>query len=303
MVNLEWYRTFKAIYQHGTLTKAASELMLSQPNVSIQLASLESYIGQKLFIRLPRQMVPTQYGKMLYTQVVESIDHLERIEVDFKKSNINKQPSIKLGVPSEMFLSYLSRCIHLLEYNLIVEYGLASNLLKHLRDNQLDIAIITRKDSLPDTLVYENLYTERLMVVCNVNHDTDQLDRHIQSNDLKNAERWLVAQQWYAYDTNLPLIRRFWKSNFAKRPVIVAKATIPDHLAILEAITCQGGLAVMSDIIAGQYLKAGKVRIAWSGATPSTNQLYLVYNKSKIDPQVVHQVREFIKQAIDPYLI
>ena len=36
MVNLEWYRTFKAIYQNGTLTKAAQELLLSQPNVSVQ---------------------------------------------------------------------------------------------------------------------------------------------------------------------------------------------------------------------------------------------------------------------------
>jgi DNA-binding transcriptional LysR family regulator len=31
MVNLEWYRTFKAIYKTGTLTEAADTLFISQP--------------------------------------------------------------------------------------------------------------------------------------------------------------------------------------------------------------------------------------------------------------------------------
>ncbi|CEJ70237.1 Bacterial regulatory helix-turn-helix protein, lysR family [Chryseobacterium oranimense G311] len=34
MVNLEWYRTFKAIYKTGTLTGAADSLFISQPGVS-----------------------------------------------------------------------------------------------------------------------------------------------------------------------------------------------------------------------------------------------------------------------------
>ena len=31
MVNLEWFRTFKAIYETGTLTGAAESLYISQP--------------------------------------------------------------------------------------------------------------------------------------------------------------------------------------------------------------------------------------------------------------------------------
>ena len=59
MVNLEWYRTFKAIYQQDNLTKAVRYLMISQPNVSVHLAALENYIGGLLFERLPRKMVAT----------------------------------------------------------------------------------------------------------------------------------------------------------------------------------------------------------------------------------------------------
>jgi DNA-binding transcriptional LysR family regulator len=54
MLNFEWYRTFKAIYQAGTLTGAAQELLISQPNVSQHLSALEAYVGKQLFERPPR---------------------------------------------------------------------------------------------------------------------------------------------------------------------------------------------------------------------------------------------------------
>ena len=54
MVNLEWYRTFKAVYQTGSLTAASKALFISQPNVSQHLSALEAHVGKQLFERKPR---------------------------------------------------------------------------------------------------------------------------------------------------------------------------------------------------------------------------------------------------------
>ncbi|WP_353121287.1 LysR family transcriptional regulator [Dysgonomonas capnocytophagoides] len=302
MVNLEWYRTFKAIYQHGTLTKASAELMISQPNASVQLSSLESYIGHALFIRLPRKMVPTEYGKLLYTQIVESIDNLERVEVEFKKSSIRKEPTIRLGVPSEVFYSYLSKNMHLVKSHLIVEYGLATDLIAKLRSRELDIAFITKQDKTQDNLTYEYLYSESFMIVCNPAFDTTEIDQYIAENDLAKAERWLRKQVWYAYDTNLPLVRRFWRSNFLKRPILKLSAAIPDNISILRAVATSGGFAVSSDLIGGEALKNKQVKIVWKGIVPTTNSLYLGYNQEKLEPHLVSEVRGFIKQSMEEYL-
>ena len=302
MVNLEWYRTFKAIYQHGTLTKASAELMISQPNASVQLSSLESYIGHALFIRLPRKMVPTEYGKLLYTQIVESIDNLERVEVEFKKSSIRKEPTIRLGVPSEVFYSYLSKNMHLVKSHLIVEYGLATELIAKLRSGELDIAFITKQDKTQDNLTYEYLYSESFMIVCNPVFDTTEIDQYIAENDLAKAERWLRKQVWYAYDTNLPLVRRFWRSNFLKRPILKLSAAIPDNISILRAVATSGGFAVSSDLIGGEALKNKQVKIVWKGIVPTTNSLYLGYNQEKLEPHLVSEVRGFIKQSMEEYL-
>ena len=201
MVNLEWYRTFKAIYQYGTLTRAAQELMISQPNMSIQLASLESYIGQQLFVRLPRKMMPTEYGKQLYTQIVESIDNLERVETEFKRTALNKAPSIRFGTPSELFNAYLAEHIgKQSDLILTVEYGLADNLTDKLINNELDIAVITRQSKGEESITYEPLFTESFMIVCNSKMDTNNFEELVESGNLTEIEKWLKEQKWYAYN-------------------------------------------------------------------------------------------------------
>lgn len=295
MVNLEWYRTFKAIYQYGTLTRASQELMVSQPNLSIQLASLESYIGQPLFVRLPRKMMPTEYGKQLYTQIVESIDNLERVETEFKRTVLNKNPSIRFGTPSELFNSYLAEHIgNQDDLHLTVEYGLADDLTNKLASNDLDIAIITRQSKTEDNLTYELLFTESFFIVCNTNTDVSDFNAYINSDKLSDAEKWLKSKKWYAYDNNLPLIRRFWRENFKKRPLLRLHAVMPDNDAILKAVANSEGLAVSSNIIAGKALRQGMVKVLWQGNVTATNTIYLAYNKSKIQPLYVEKVKEFI---------
>jgi len=300
MVNLEWYRTFKAIYQYGTLTRAAQELMISQPNMSIQLASLESYIGQQLFVRLPRKMMPTEYGKQLYTQIVESIDNLERVETEFKRTVLNKAPSIRLGTPAEIFNDYLAEHVgNQKDLHLTVEYGLADTLTEKVIGHDLDIAIITRQNKSADNLTYEALFTESFMIVCNPAMDTTDFDACIEKNSIEDIEKWLKAQKWIAYSTDLALVRRFWRENFKKRPILKLHATIPDNDGILRAVSNSDVLAVSSDLIAGKALEKGLVKILWKGNIPATNTLYLAYNKDKIQPQYVEKVRTFIKTHIN----
>jgi DNA-binding transcriptional LysR family regulator len=300
MVNLEWYRTFKAIYQNGTLTKAAQELLISQPNVSIQLSSLETYMGHILFTRLPRKMVPTELGKQLYTQIVESIDNLERVEAQFKKSTINKTPSIRLGTPPEIFYSYLAPNIESLPLQLEVKFDLAGVLTESLINDELDIAIITQKSNNPDdSITYESFLSEKFMIVCNPEFDTSEFDNYVNSGDLEHIEKWLKKQKWLAYSNNLALIRRFWRENFKKRPLLKLQAVIPDNNSILATVSNSNILAVSSSLIAGKAIENKSVKILWEGINPATNMLYLAYNKSKVQPDYIKQVKNFLNLSLN----
>ena len=103
MVNLEWYRTFKAVYKTGTLTGAAQELFISQPGVSLHLSSLENYTGYKLFDRKGRRMEPTERGKVLYNFITEALTKLEDAEKNFQRSTEKHTPTISVGMCFETF--------------------------------------------------------------------------------------------------------------------------------------------------------------------------------------------------------
>lgn len=302
MINLEWYRTFKAIYQQGTLTKAASELMISQPNVSIQLAALESYMGHPLFIRQPRKMIPTELGKQLYTQIVESIDNLERVETEFKKNAINKVGKYKIGTPAELFNSYLSPRIGFIDYHLDIVYGLAHDLISQLKNNSIDIAIITQKDNSNDDLTYDFLFDENMIIVANKNFNDSHMQNYISENNMEALEKYLKDQLWFSYNNNLIMIKRFWKETFNKRPIIKLKSVIPDYNAILNAVSESNVLAITSDLIATKYIKEDKVKVIWKGQKTASNSIYLVYNKAKINPKDLSYIKGFIKSSIGDYI-
>jgi DNA-binding transcriptional LysR family regulator len=121
MVNLEWFRTFKAIYETGTLTGAAEALYISQPGVSLHLSSLEAHVGYKLFDRSSRKMVSTERGKLLYNFILEPLGKLEQAEQHFHKSNEKERPTISIGMCFETFQFTLESYLSSLKFNVIIK--------------------------------------------------------------------------------------------------------------------------------------------------------------------------------------
>ncbi len=75
-INLNWLRTFEATARYLSFTAASKELGLTQTAVSIQIKSLETKLGQKLFIRGPKSLDLTDIGKAYLPAVRESLRNL-----------------------------------------------------------------------------------------------------------------------------------------------------------------------------------------------------------------------------------
>lgn len=57
---------FWTVVREGSVVKAAEVLRLSQPTVSSQVRALEDSLGQRLFTRVGRRLVPTDAGRVVY---------------------------------------------------------------------------------------------------------------------------------------------------------------------------------------------------------------------------------------------
>jgi LysR family transcriptional regulator, transcriptional activator of the cysJI operon len=63
--NLYPLHVFRLVAQHGSVTRAAHELFISQPAVSAHLRTIETKYGESLFERTPRGMTLTAAGEIV----------------------------------------------------------------------------------------------------------------------------------------------------------------------------------------------------------------------------------------------
>ncbi|MGB5260401.1 MAG: LysR substrate-binding domain-containing protein [Gammaproteobacteria bacterium] len=96
--SLRQLQVFEAIVRLGSFTRAAEELFLTQPTVSMQTKKLADAMGLELFEHIGRKIKPTEAGRELYTacrQVFESLANLEMKIADLKGL---KRGHLRIGV-------------------------------------------------------------------------------------------------------------------------------------------------------------------------------------------------------------
>lgn len=290
MVNLEWYRTFKAVYQTGSLTAASKALFISQPNVSQHLSALEAHVGKQLFERKPR-LVPTDHGKLFYTQLVEPLEKLEQLESNFSAMCHERQfPILRLGTVKEIFHSIFLHRLKTIQADIITSFGLTKDLLVKLGNGELDVVIATQKTDRKD-IVFEPVLTESFVIAGSPSLDIQKFQTLIKKKELEKAEEWLLQQSWFAYSSDLAIIRRFWHTNFKKRPAIHPRFVIPDMNTILQALSSTDGLTVAADYLVKNLQKEGKIRVVWKGQETTTNVIYLAYDKTKTTARQVEVIK------------
>jgi DNA-binding transcriptional LysR family regulator len=67
--DMELLAVFEEIYNTGSITRAAENLGMAQPTVSIALSKLRSHFGDPLFSRTPRGMEPTPHATEILADV------------------------------------------------------------------------------------------------------------------------------------------------------------------------------------------------------------------------------------------
>ena len=78
-MDIRLLETFSAVVRHHSATRAAAELGVTQPAVSVQIARLEKKIGFELFARANGRMRPTPEGLVFHAEVSKALDSIERL--------------------------------------------------------------------------------------------------------------------------------------------------------------------------------------------------------------------------------
>lgn len=97
-LTLRQLQVFEAIVRLGSFTRAAEELFLTQPTVSMQIKKLSEVMGLPLFEHVGRSVQPTEAGNELYTSSRRVFDTLANLEMKLADLKGMKRGRLRLGV-------------------------------------------------------------------------------------------------------------------------------------------------------------------------------------------------------------
>ncbi len=95
---LHQLKVFEAVARHNSFTRAAEELFLTQPTVSMQVKQLSNAVGLPLFEQVGKRLYLTAAGKELYTTCREIFERLSQFESAIADIKGLKQGALKLAV-------------------------------------------------------------------------------------------------------------------------------------------------------------------------------------------------------------
>jgi DNA-binding transcriptional LysR family regulator len=172
LLDVDQLRTFIAIAETGSFTKAADVVNKTQSAVSMQMKRLEERLDRPVFARDGRASKLTEDGQRL-------LDYARRIvklnvETMAAFSDAELSGRVALGVPDDYADRYLpeimarfSRAYPGVELTVICEP--TADLLERIDASEIDLAIVTNCDGRRQT---ETFRRERLLWVSSIRHAT-----------------------------------------------------------------------------------------------------------------------------------
>ena len=96
-MELRTLRYFLAVCEHGTMSRAAEALHVTQPALSRQIAALERELGTTLLERHSRSVTPTEKGLYLQRRAREIVGLTDRTEADFARAEGIVAGDVRIG--------------------------------------------------------------------------------------------------------------------------------------------------------------------------------------------------------------
>jgi len=294
-VSLDLLRTFHAVHRTGTLTVAARQLGLAQPTVTTQLQTLETVIGQRLFVRHARGVVPTSAGDDLARRLDGPLDALAGVASDLAQSTALRGRTLHLGGPAELITDrVLPALVDTLAAGVAVRtrLGLAEELLSSLVAGDLDLVVSTVRPRSPG-LRSEALCDEEFLLLA-APAMYAQVDRELLAEHPAKA---LQALPLLAYAEDLPIVRRWWRHVLGVPPTGRAALVVPDLRGLRAAAVVGAGITVLPRYLCASDLAAGRLVQVLETDDPPINTLYLARAANRNDPHVTHAWNALVLDA------
>ncbi|UOQ87642.1 LysR family transcriptional regulator [Agromyces endophyticus] len=272
--DLEHLRTFLTVLRAGSVSEGARLVGISQATASAHVQALEQQLGATLFERSPSGVVATPRALALGRRIAAHLDALDDV---LAPTIAGEAVTIELGGAAEylgeVVAPGIARLADASSIRVRMRFGLAEPLLDELRAGGLDLVVSSVRPAQRGLSAAPLVDEEFVLVGAPTLVAAGRLD-----------EAALDAVPVIGYGDELPIVRRYWRSVFGRRPDhLVVAAVMPDLRAIRAALVAGAGMSVLPSYLVRRELDAGELVVLHEPEFAPLNTLYVVTRAGELE--------------------
>lgn len=266
---------FIKVAECGKMRQAAEELFISQPSVSQAIKEIEDHYGVKLFERLSKKLFITEQGERLLkhaTHIVKSFDQMEE-EIFSMGQSLTLRIGGTVTVGSclmPVVIKQFEQANPEIDTKIIIHN--ITEIHEQISNSTLDIGIVEGEVS-GDDLTSIPICTDQLVLIASKNHPLVQKDKitlaDLQGQDIIVREEGSSARIIFDHllkEHHIAMNEKWYSTNTE---------------SIKNAVLAGQGVAVLSNLLLGNEIHSGSVRIIPIEDVLIQRNIYLVYHKNK----------------------
>ena len=275
-VTLRQMQIFETVVRLGSYTRAAEELHLTQPTVSMQIKKLSETMGHTLLEQLGRHIQPTLAGQEVYKAARDILERMLLLgEATVELDNVVRGPlRIAVITTAKYFMPHLLgefiARYPLVEPRLTVTNR--SKVIERLKSNEDDLLIMGQ---VPENLDVEAhpFIDNKLVVVANTSHPLCR-KKNISLKEL-SEQRFVVREA--GSGTRMAVDRLLEEQSLKINPFM----ELGSSEAIKQAVMAGLGLSVLSRHNLRLELEAKQIAVLDVEGFPLVRSWYAVHFKNK----------------------
>jgi DNA-binding transcriptional LysR family regulator len=292
---LRQLQIFEVVARNLSYTRAAEELYLTQPTVSIQLKQLTDIVGLPLLEQIGKRIFLTDAGNELLKVVRTVLDDLCRFEMNISNMKGVKAGKLKIAVitTAKYFVPRLLGpfCERFPGIDISLKVTNRERLLQRLEDNEDDLYILGQ---LPEHMdVWVEPFLENPMVVLAAHNHPLVGERNI------SAER--ISQEPFLMRESGSGTRLSTENYFKERGLSINfRMELGSNEAIKQAVAGGLGITVLSAHTLALEKSGDELAILDVEGFPIRRQWYVAYSTGKQLSIVASAFLEFLQQESKP---
>jgi LysR family transcriptional regulator, low CO2-responsive transcriptional regulator len=239
---LHQLKVFETVARNGSFTRAAEELLITQPTVSSQVKQLTKAVGLPLFEQIGKSLYLTDAGKELLVTCQGIFEQLNNFEIKIADLKGTKQGQLKLAVitTAKYFIPRLlgSFCQKYPGIDVALKVVNHHEIQQRMLDNKDDLYIVSNPNRDID-LKSQAFLNNPLVVVARKDHPL-AMKKNVNLQEL-NDQPFIMREQ--GSGTREAIVQLFSKYDIS----VKVKLELGSNEAIKQAISGGLGMSILSE--------------------------------------------------------